>query len=97
MFSGFERHAIELLPDGPAILEHIDVLVDGRYLAGQRLGSGLRGSANQRAHFLTDRYRQDDLDRTPVAEIHIAADGQIRQSGVNPIQLRGRKSGRPRT
>ena len=70
------------------MLARLDVLVDGRYVAGQRLGAGLRGSANQRIHLLTDRYTLAEVEATPVAEIRIAPTGEVVLTGVNPLKLR---------
>jgi anaerobic ribonucleoside-triphosphate reductase activating protein len=87
-FSGYTEGEIRALPGGPAVLARLDVLVDGRYVAGQRLGAGLRGSANQRIHLLTDRYTLAEVEATPVAEIRIAASGEVVLTGVNPLKLR---------
>ena len=37
-------------------------------------------------HFLTPRYTQADLDQVPEAEILIHPDGEIRFSGIEPLQ-----------
>jgi anaerobic ribonucleoside-triphosphate reductase activating protein len=87
VFSGFTRAEIERRPDGPAILAAIDVLVDGRYVDKRRLARELRGSGNQKVHLLTERYRPEEVAATPVAEIVIGADGLVRLSGVEPIDL----------
>ncbi len=87
-FSGYTIDEIRALPSGPAILAHLDVLIDGRYVAGERLATGLRGSANQRIQLLTDRYTLADVEATPVAEIRIARDGEVVLTGVNPLKLR---------
>jgi anaerobic ribonucleoside-triphosphate reductase activating protein len=63
-------------------------LVDGRYVAAQRLAAGLRGSANQRIHLITDRYRIEDIERTPVAEVRISPTGEVVLTGVDPLKLR---------
>ena len=96
IFSGYTIEEVRELPQGPAILAQIDVLVDGRYEARQRLGRGLRGSANQRIHLLGDRYRAGDVEATPEAEIRIDARGQVVLTGVDPLRpsklmARGRK------
>ncbi|HEU0032657.1 MAG TPA: 4Fe-4S single cluster domain-containing protein [Kofleriaceae bacterium] len=87
-FSGYTLDEIRALPGGPAVLARLDVLVDGRYRAGERLATGLRGSANQRIHLLTDRYTLADVEATPVAEIVIGADGVIQLTGVDPLKLK---------
>ena len=63
IFSGYTLEEARLLPD-PAIadlLAQTDILVDGPYLR-DRPETRRRwiGSANQRIHFLSERYRSDD-------------------------------------
>lgn len=88
VFSGFAIDEIREQPLGPAILDSIDVLIDGRYRAPERLGTGLRGSANQRIQLLTDRYTRVEVEATPEAEVRIAADGSIILTGVAPLRLK---------
>ncbi len=88
VFSGYTREEILALPDGPAALASLDVLVDGRYRSTERLGEGLRGSANQRILLLSDRYTLADVEATPVAEIRIGRDGELVLTGVNPLKLK---------
>ncbi len=63
VFSGYTLEEIGGMAD-PAVhelLAHTDILVDGQYV--RELPETRRrwiGSANQRVHFLTDRYRADD-------------------------------------
>ena len=63
VYSGFTREDLIARGD-PAILELLDatdILVDGPYLRDRPEPSRRWvGSANQRVHFLTDRYRADD-------------------------------------
>jgi anaerobic ribonucleoside-triphosphate reductase activating protein len=87
LFSGYRRSEIERQPLGSTILAAVDVLVDGRYVEERRLARGLRGSSNQVIHLLTDRYRREDLERTPVAEAVIDAAGNVVFSGVRPPRL----------
>lgn len=87
-FSGYSIDEIRALPDGPAVLARLDVLVDGRYIASARLASGLRGSENQRIQLLTDRYTHADVEATPVAEIRIGRGGEIVLTGVNPLKMK---------
>jgi len=87
-FSGYSIAEIRELPRGPDVLARLDVLVDGRYVAGERLATGLRGSANQRIQLLTSRYTLADVEATPVAEIRIARDGELVLTGVNPLRLK---------
>jgi len=87
-FSGYAISEIRALPGGPAVLDRLDVLVDGRYVAGQRLATGLRGSANQTVHLLTARYSLVDVESTPVAEIRINKRGEAVLTGVDPLKLK---------
>lgn len=41
--------------DSKAFLEKIDLLIDGEYIPDLNDGKGLRGSSNQKFHFLTER------------------------------------------
>jgi anaerobic ribonucleoside-triphosphate reductase activating protein len=90
-FSGYTLDEIRALPRGPDVLARLDVLIDGRYVAGDRLASGLRGSANQRIHLLTDRYTLADIEATPIAEVRISPTGDVIATGVNPIKLKQRR------
>lgn len=87
-FSGYALDEIRELPGGPEVLARLDVLIDGRYVAGDRLAEGLRGSANQRIRLLTSRYTLADVEATPVAEIRIGPTGDVVLTGVNPLKLR---------
>jgi len=88
IFSGYAIDEIRALDGGPAVLALLDVLIDGRYVAGERLATGLRGSANQRIQLLTDRYTRADVEATPVAEIRIGPTGEVVLTGVNPLKLK---------
>ena len=87
-FSGYTLEEIRAQPLGDAVLENLDVLIDGRYVAGERLATGLRGSANQRIQLLTSRYTLADVEATPVAEIRIGPTGEVVLTGVNPLKLK---------
>jgi len=87
-FSGYTIEEIRELPFGSEVLAELDVLIDGRYVAGDRLASGLRGSSNQRIQLLTARYSLAEVEATPVAEIRIGPTGDIVLTGVNPLKLR---------
>jgi anaerobic ribonucleoside-triphosphate reductase activating protein len=88
IFSGFTID--EIRAREPAVLDTLDVLVDGRYVARERLGAGLRGSSNQRIHLLSDRHTLAEVEATPVAEVRIAPDGSVVLTGVAPVPLRRR-------
>ena len=86
MFSGYTLAEIQGL--APGVLERLDVLIDGRYVARERLATGLRGSANQGIQLLTDRYTLADVEATPVAEIRIGPTGDVVLTGVDPLRLK---------
>lgn len=88
MYSGFAIEEIREQPLGPAVLEHLDVLIDGRYQASQRLGRGMRGSRNQKVHLLSNRYSLADIEDTPEAEIRIDPQGHVVLTGVRPLRLK---------
>ncbi len=90
-FSGYTEDEIRALPGGPEVLARLDVLIDGRYVAGERLATGLRGSRNQRIRLLTSRYRLADVEATPVAEIRIGPAGDVVLTGVDPLKLTRRR------
>ena len=88
VFTGYTWQEVGEMPDGGALLMWVDVVIAGRYDATQRLASGLRGSANQTVHLLTDQYTMDQIEAVPPAEVIITADGQTVISGIAPIRLR---------
>jgi len=88
VFSGYAIEEILAQALGPEILERVDVLIDGRYVEERRIDGHLRGSANQRAHFLTDRYRPGDLVGLPRAEVVVDAAGGVVGTGFEPEVLR---------
>jgi anaerobic ribonucleoside-triphosphate reductase activating protein len=89
-FTGFPRSQLEKTPPGPGVkelLDQLDVLIDGPYVARLNDNYGLRGSTNQKIHFLTRRLSQFDFETQPrKAEIHLL-DGQALLVGVPPIRL----------
>jgi len=89
-FSGYTLDEIRGLAGGPELLARLDVLIDGRYVARDRLATGLRGSANQRIQLLTGRYALADVEATPVAEIRIGPTGDVVLTGVDPLRLKQR-------
>jgi anaerobic ribonucleoside-triphosphate reductase activating protein len=63
VFTGYVLEEARALPDPAvaALLAQTDILVDGPYLRDQpETRRRWIGSANQRIHFLSDRYRADD-------------------------------------
>jgi len=87
VFSGYRRAEVERMALGPAILDQLDVLIDGRFVSTQRLATGLRGSRNQGIVLLSDRYQEAEVAATPPAEIKISASGEVVLTGVDPLVL----------
>ena len=84
VFSGYTLEEIRCRPLGREILESIDILIDGRYADGRRLGRALRGSENKRIHLLTDRHTLDEIEAAPAAEIMVDREGRIAITGIDP-------------
>lgn len=84
LFSGYHLDAIAQMTDGKTLLGCLDVLIAGPYDRDRHLGCGLRGSSNQRIHFLTKRYGPEQFDRVPPAEVWIRKDGGIEITGIAP-------------
>ena len=85
LFTGFEPREIGQMPAARRVLEHVDVLIAGRYQAGQRLARGLMGSANKQIRFLSERYTPTDFASLPEAEVVINPDGSVVWSGIDPL------------
>ncbi len=58
IYTGFLYEELLRRPDAAALLAVCDMLVDGPFLEDLRDGKNLRGSSNQRAVLLTDRYQE---------------------------------------
>lgn len=85
LFSGYTSSEIASTSLGLEILGHVDVLIDGRYVAGRKLSKGLRGSDNQTVRLLTSHYTLDEIARTPPLEICIGKASTLLMSGVRPL------------
>lgn len=88
-FSGFQLEQLRHHPYGTGVAEllsEIDVLIDGQYIADKNDNQGLRGSSNQRIHFLTDRISPEEYafeSGKRKVEIYIQ-DGETLLVGVPP-------------
>jgi len=81
VFSGYRLDELKLTHHHD-LLAVTDVLVDGRYEERLRKeGLIWRGSANQRVHFLTDRYGPEDLKGAPEMEVFLDANGSMTLTG----------------
>lgn len=87
LFSGYCEDEICRMPEGNRVLQLIDLLVSGRYVARLHLGRGLLGSTNQKLRFLTPRYCLQDLVCVPCAEIFVDSRGNMSISGISPPQI----------
>ena len=78
-------------PDQLNLLSRLDLLIDGRYRREQHVTLRWRGSANQKVHFLSDRYvhLRSTVDQTVVTiDINIGADGRFGWVGIPPEGFR---------
>ena len=90
-FSGFTleqlRQRQDKMPGVAEFLGEIDVLIDGLYVADQNDNQGMRGSANQRIHYLNGRLSDYAFDKhARQSEIHIG-DGYAFLVGVPATQV----------
>jgi anaerobic ribonucleoside-triphosphate reductase activating protein len=82
VFTGYTLDQIKRSPEKLAVLDSLDVLIDGLYRAD--LPDTRRrfvGSTNQRVHYLTDRYGDDDFTGARTTEFRIDADGTVTING----------------
>ncbi|MFH9072056.1 4Fe-4S single cluster domain-containing protein [Streptomyces alboflavus] len=86
-YSGFRHEALRRGgPDRLALLERLDLLVDGPYVAARHGSLRWRGSDNQRLVPLTDRYARSlaEPDSTAGVEVSVESDGALSWAGVPP-------------
>lgn len=79
----------ELRAAGPAagaLLDRLDILVDGSYKQGLHADLRWRGSSNQTVHHLTDRYAHlaAGPDRSAGVEVHVTSAGSLLWAGIPP-------------
>ena len=80
VFTGFQLKQLTW-PGAINLLSHTDLLIDGQYIEQRNNGTGLRGSDNQKMHFLTDKlasYKDVLLTQQRDMEFHIMADGVLK-------------------
>ena len=91
-YSGHTFRELRERPPAPGVadlLEQVDVLIDGPYLAEANDGQGLRGSSNQVIHHLTGRLTASDdsfVGQSRTAEIRVR-DRSVLLVGVPPPGL----------
>lgn len=86
VFTGFSWDEVQKLKH-PELLEHVDILLAGRYQDSRRVARGLLGSSNKTIHFLTPRYSPADLADLPEAEIVIDENGTVTLTGIDPVRV----------
>ncbi len=75
------------VPNVQDLLNEVDLLIDGPYIASNNNNLGLRGSTNQRVHYLSDRLRGFDFEGNHrKAEIFIS-DGQAFLVGIPSVPV----------
>jgi len=68
--------------DWNALLEQIDLLIDGPFIQELRCREPYRGSANQIIHFLSGRIRPEEVHgQSQTAEFTLGTGGDIQQTG----------------
>lgn len=92
-FSGhtIERLRAEGTPSQHALLDRIDLLIDGPYVQSRHTDLRWRGSDNQRLHLLSNRYealRSTFDERGTALEFEHDADGAVQWMGIPPRQFR---------
>ena len=89
-FTGFRMEQLMRYPPVPNVqdlLNEVDLLIDGPYIASNNNNLGLRGSTNQRVHYLSDRLRGFDFEGNHrTAEIFIS-DGQAFLVGIPSVSV----------
>jgi len=70
VWTGFtlEQLQTEKIQGAKDLLAHVDLLIDGKFIQEQAGIYPLRGSANQRLHFLSGRITETQLDNIPRQE-----------------------------
>lgn len=89
-FTGFQRQVLEKSPPVPGVydlLDQIDVLIDGPYISRLNDNRGLRGSQNQKVHFITDRLSSTNFENSPRKADILIQNGQAMMVGVPPKGL----------
>lgn len=85
LFTGYTWLEVQKMPAAPSLIDCVDVVIAGRYLAEQRQANHLIGSSNKTVHFITNTYTLDDLNSIPPAEVVIDPSGAVVLSGIDPL------------
>ncbi|GAB2719671.1 4Fe-4S single cluster domain-containing protein [Kitasatospora kifunensis] len=87
-YSGFRLTALRRgSPGQRALLERLDLLVDGPYVAALHADLRWRGSTNQRIHLLTQRYAKAlaEPDTSAGLQLSVGLDGAVSWAGVPAV------------
>jgi anaerobic ribonucleoside-triphosphate reductase activating protein len=84
LLTGFDLADVFRMREARELLVCVDVLVAGRYEASRQLARGLRGSANQAVHRLTNRYSAAQLEHVPPASTRHPR--QLQSAAWDPYQ-----------
>lgn len=86
-YSGYTLAALRKRRDDgvAALLDRLDILVDGPYREDRHADLLWRGSNNQQIHYLTARHTQEAADRGAGLEMSVV-DGALRWTGVPPVR-----------
>lgn len=80
VFSGYTFDRLAKEEKAKTFMQHIDLLIDGPYKDEKNDGKGLRGSSNQKLHFLTDRllpYKEELENGGRSNEIYVSDESVI--------------------
>ncbi len=80
LFSGYTLEEIKKISSQS--LSYIDILISGRFKKDYISLHPLKGSENQKIYFLSDRYKEKDLEDIPDKEFIIKPNGEIIISGI---------------
>ncbi|GAA4840321.1 4Fe-4S single cluster domain-containing protein [Paenibacillus vulneris] len=80
LFTGFTMKELRQMPLATDILQHVDVLIDGRFDESVPSSELTAGSYNQTIHLLSERYILEDFKARQV-EITLNSDGTIQMTG----------------
>ena len=84
LFTGYEYPLIKSKPEIKELLNHIDILIDGKYESDkQDFSRPWVGSSNQNYYFLTDKYNKSVIKTYKnKIEVRISPDNRILLSGM---------------
>ena len=88
-FTGYLKEDLSW-PEALRLLDHLDLLVDGPYIEGLNDNQGLRGSSNQRFHFLTSRLLpwKDELEHGKRKVEYHVVQGKVKAFGVPSNEIK---------